>query len=71
MSTLDTSPFVMALGVNDIESRVRKSWIDSAEHALDKNTQTFAVLPMHELLAPDGYMRSLQADGYIVQAPNP
>ena len=71
MSTLDTSPFVMALGVNDIESRVRKSWIDSAEHALDKNTQTFAVLPMHELLAPDGYMSSLQADGYIVQAPNP
>lgn len=71
MSTLDGSQFAMALGINDIEGRVRKSWIGSAEHALDKNKQTFAVLPMHELIAPGGYMSELQADGYSVQAPDP
>lgn len=70
LSTLDGSPFAMTLGIDDIESRVRKSWIDSAEQALDKNRQTFAVLPMHELLAPDGYLGALQADGYRVQAPD-
>lgn len=70
LSTLDGSQFAMALGISDIESRVRKSWIDSAEHAIDKNKQTFAVLPMHELMAPDGYLGALQADGYAVQAPD-
>ncbi|WP_046972101.1 TraB/GumN family protein [Dyella japonica] len=70
LSTLDGSQFAMVLGIGDIEGRVRKSWIDSAEHALDKDRQSFAVLPMHELLAPDGYLSALQADGYSVQAPD-
>lgn len=69
LSTLDSSQFARALGITDIEGRVRKSWIDSAEHAIDKNQRTFAVLPMHELLAPDGYLSVLRADGYSVQAP--
>jgi uncharacterized protein YbaP (TraB family) len=69
LSTLDISPFAEVLGISDMESRVRKNWIGSAEHALDKNQQTFAVLPMHELLAPDGYLSALRSDGYSVQAP--
>lgn len=69
LPTLDDSQFAAALGVTDIERRVRTNWIDSAKQALDKNKQTFAVLPMHELLAPDGYLSALQADGYSVQAP--
>lgn len=71
LSTLDSSPFAEALGITDIESRVRKNWIDIAEHALDKHKQTFAVLPMHELLAPDGYLSTLKSDGYTVKAPDP
>jgi len=70
LSTLDISPFAQALGIGDMESRVRKNWISNAEHALDKNSQTFAVLPMHELLAPDGYLSALRSDGYSVQAPD-
>ena len=70
LSTLDSSPFAAALGIDDIEGRLKKNWISDAEHALDKNQQTFAVLPMHELLAPDGYMSALQSDGYNVQAPD-
>ena len=71
LSTLDSSPFAEALGITDIESRVRKNWIDIAEHALGKHKQTFAVLPMHELLAPDGYLSALRSDGYTVKAPDP
>lgn len=70
LSTLDDSQFARALGINDIEGRVRENWIDSAEHAIDKNQRTFAVLPMHELLAPDGYLSVLRSDGYSVQAPS-
>ena len=70
LSTLDISPFAQALGIGDIENRLRENWIGDAEHALEKNGQTFAVLPMHELLAPDGYLSALQSDGYNVQAPD-
>lgn len=71
LATLDNSPFADALGINDIESRVRTRWIGQAEQALAANPQTFAMLPMHELLAPDGYLSTLQADGYSVRAPDP
>jgi len=71
LATLDSSQFASALGIDDIEGRLRKNWIDNAEHALGQNQQSFAVLPMHELLAPDGYLAVLQRDGYNVQAPAP
>ena len=70
LSTLGRSQFAEALGIEDIESRVRMSWIDAAKRALDRNQQSFAVLPMHELLASGGYLSALQADGYSVQAPD-
>jgi uncharacterized protein YbaP (TraB family) len=69
LSTLDRSQFAEALGIDDIEGRVKKSWIESAERELEKNVGSFAVLPMHELLATDGYMHALQSDGYSVQSP--
>lgn len=69
LSTIDESQFAKALGIDDIGDRVEKSWIAAAEHALDQNHQTVAVLPMHELLAPNGYLSVLQSDGYNVQAP--
>jgi len=71
LSTLDRSQFAETLGIDDIEGGVRKSWIESAERAIEKNQRSFAVLPMHELLAMDGYMSALQSDGYSVKAPDP
>lgn len=70
LSTLDRSQFTETLGIDDIENRIREDWIDNAEHALDANQTSFAVLPMHELLAPDGYLSKLRSDGYGVQAPD-
>ena len=45
------------------------TWLAAARAALTKNTQTFAVLPMDELLKPDGYLARLEAAGYQVEAP--
>lgn len=70
LSTIDASQFASALGIDDIEHRVEQSWIDAAEHALAQNRQTVALLPMHELLAPNGYLSVLQSDGYTVEAPS-
>lgn len=56
-------------GMNDLAQQVERKWMAVAEAALAKNTSSFAVLPIGELLKTDGYMAKLQAKGYEVQAP--
>lgn len=61
--------FAQALGLNDVPARLRMTWLAAARKALAANAQTFALLPMQELLKPDGYLSALQAEGYQVEAP--
>ncbi|WP_266156339.1 TraB/GumN family protein [Dyella silvatica] len=62
--------FAKKLGLNDLPQRVEGIWIGAAEQALTNNTQTFALLPMDEVLGPDSYLAKLKAKGYTVQAPD-
>ncbi len=61
--------FAHTLGLHDVPARLRAAWLAAATKALDTNEQTFAVLPMDEVLRPDGYLGALQALGYQVDAP--
>ena len=61
--------FAQTLGLNDVPARLRTTWLAAARKALATNAQTFALLPMQELLKPDGYLSALQAEGYQVEAP--
>lgn len=56
-------------GIGNAEGEVRTAWLSAAEAAIANNTTSFAVLPMSELLKPDGYLAALQAKGYAVEAP--
>ena len=56
-------------GARDFDGEMRNLWLDAADKAIAKNASTFAVLPMRELLKPDGYLARLQAKGYTVEAP--
>lgn len=56
-------------GVRDVEAQIRARWLEVAEAALAKNRVTFATLQMSYLLPVDGYLASLQAKGYAVEAP--
>ena len=51
------------------EARHRAMWLANAEAALAKNTSTFAVLAMKDLLDPKGLMAALAAKGYTVEQP--
>jgi hypothetical protein len=62
--------FAEQLGLHDLPQRMEQAWLDAAEAALIRNTQTFAVLPMEEVLSPDGWLARLKALGYTVQAPD-
>lgn len=63
--------FAQKLGLADVPQRVRAAWLEAARAALASNTQTFAVLPMAELLKADGYLAQLKAEGYQVDPPAP
>lgn len=56
-------------GMQDIRARMENEWLAAAEKALSQNASTFAVLPMSQLLQPDGLLQRLAARGYMVEEP--
>jgi hypothetical protein len=69
-SAITGAGFARALGIDDLAVRMEDAWLAAAEGALASNAQSFAVLPMHELLDPNGYLAALQVRGYAVTAPD-
>jgi TraB/PrgY/gumN family len=68
-SAILNSPIVQDRGLQDILKRVESLWLEQAQAAMARNQVTFAVLPMSQLLRPDGYIAKLQARGYEVETP--
>ncbi len=52
------------------ERRVRKLWMEAAEHALANYHTSFAMLKLSNVLRTDYVMTQLQAKGYTVEAPD-
>ncbi len=69
VSSLTDAGFAHSLGLDDVPARQAAIWLAAARKALADNPQTFAILPMDELLKPDGYLATLRAEGYEVEAP--
>jgi len=69
-SAIAGAGFAKALGIDNLPMRVEGAWLAAADAALASNAQSFAVLPMHDLLDPRGYLAALQARGYVVTAPD-
>ncbi|WP_434031420.1 TraB/GumN family protein [[Pseudomonas] boreopolis] len=66
---LSQSGFARGRGYGDLNEKLAQHWLALAEAALQKNGSTFALLPISELLAPQGYLARLQERGYVVEAP--
>ncbi len=56
-------------GFDDIETRMRDLWLESAQDALKNRERSFAVLPMSLVLPDDGWLALLAARGYTVEPP--
>lgn len=69
MTAFDGSDFARQQGLQDVPAKVEQSWLKAADAALAKNRSTLALLPMWDLLSPDGYLARLKAQGYAVDAP--
>jgi hypothetical protein len=68
-AVLDTE-LARSQGLDALPAQVREAWIDAAQQALADHATSFALLPMAEILKPDGYLAGLAARGYAVEAPD-
>jgi hypothetical protein len=57
-------------GIDDLEGRVERIWLDAAKAAMARNDSTFAMLPMDRVVDADGFLERLEAQGYAVSAPD-
>jgi len=62
--------FAKQYGFNDVKQKAEDMWMAAAQQALNANAQTFAMLPMEEVLSPKGLVARLKAQGYQVEAPD-
>ncbi|MDN5783011.1 MAG: TraB/GumN family protein, partial [Luteimonas sp.] len=69
VNALTETGLAKRLGVSDVFRRAGEIWVDAAEDALEKNSVTFATLPISAILGSDGYVEQLRAKGYSIQAP--
>ncbi|WP_109123473.1 TraB/GumN family protein [Dyella sp. C11] len=70
ISAVTEAGFARQLGFNDVQQKAESMWMGAAEQALNTNAQTFAMLPMQEVLSPKGLIAQLKAKGYQVEAPD-
>ena len=61
--------FMKTLGTQDLLSQIEKTWLAAAEAALKNDNVALAILPIAQILSPDGYVAKLRARGYVVQEP--
>lgn len=55
----------LGVATQELESK----WLATADDALNANESSFAVVPISQLLKPDGWLVKLRARGYSVQDP--
>lgn len=70
VAALSEAGFARQLGINDVPARVAQGWLAAARRALANNAQTFASLPLEQVLDGNGMLARLQAEGYQVFAPD-
>ena len=69
VAALADAGFAHTLGLDDLPAKLQAAWLKAARTALRDNRQTFAILPMRELLKSDGYLAALKAEHYQVESP--
>lgn len=68
-SAVLTSSSAQEQGLQDLPQRMAHTWVDAADAALSRNASTLAIVPLEEILKPDGWVTTLVARGYVLESP--
>jgi hypothetical protein len=69
VNAITDADFARKLGFADAPQKLEAVWLSAARTALNNNRQTFAMLPIDQLLSANGYVGKLKAQGYRVELP--
>jgi len=64
---LENEPGLAAPDLVELGRKSRQQWLDAAEAALSRNTTTFALLFVNDVLDKDGLVAQLESKGYKVE----
>jgi hypothetical protein len=67
---ISESALMRQRGFGDLEQRLQRTWLDAAKKALTEHETSVGMLPVARLVARDGWLTQLAAQGYRVQAPD-
>lgn len=70
LSALGDTDFAKRLGINDINDKIKQTWVKAVDSAIESNERTMALLPMDQVLSDNGYLTALKTSGYTVTSPN-
>lgn len=55
--------------LQNIPQKKKEYWLAEAELSLEQHASTFSILPITELIKPDGYLASFREKGYVIEEP--
>jgi hypothetical protein len=70
LNAVTESGFTEKLGLGDLVGKMQETWLAAVQASMATNAQTFALLPMEDVLSAKGMLAKLQARGYTVTAPD-
>jgi hypothetical protein len=56
-------------GLDHLQETLQQRWMEAIDNALTNNLSTFSVLPIDEVLKPEGRLHLLREKGYLVEEP--
>ncbi|MBL8512207.1 MAG: TraB/GumN family protein [Betaproteobacteria bacterium] len=68
-AALTSATFTKKIGAQDLLAQAEAKWFEAAEAALKNHPVALAVLPIGQMLSPQGYLAKLRAKGYRVEEP--
>ena len=66
---LTDAEFAKKRGIPNVHLSLRESWVSAAERALEINPSSFSLVPMQDIVGPDGYVARMRAKGYEITEP--
>jgi len=70
LNTVAEAGIAKRLGISDMLTKLRTLWLSYAIQAITNHRQSFAMLPMEDLIDPNGSLSELRKRGYTVVAPD-